>query len=435
VSEKAPRVRISLVLVLVAALGCNPAPASPAPPGSPTTSVGLSPSPQPTPTPSPSASPTPSPTIDPLEAAVDDSLAVMSDSEKVGQLILAGYSGANGVEAAAELVGELQVGGVILFADNVQSPDHAVAVTTAFRSASDGIEPLIAIDHEGGEVIRMGPPVTQLPDAWTIGETGDPELAREAGRVAGEELLAMGIGVDLAPVLDVNDEPDNPVIGRRAFGADPQLVTEMGLAFADGLEPTGVVATGKHFPGHGHTTVDSHYALPVVDRTRRQLERIDFVPFQAAVDAGIEVIMTAHVVYTALDRREPATLSRPILTGILREQMGFDGVVVTDSLSMEAITEQRSRGEAAVVAILAGADMVLIPDDVAGVRTALLTALRSGRLPAERLDASVRRILRLKLGHADAWSQRPPLSVVGSKEHQAVVQRILDAAGATSAAR
>ena len=357
----------------------------------------------------------------------------MSDGEKVGQLIMAGYGGADGVEAAAKLVGDLQVGGVILFADNVQSPQHAAAVTGAFRSAAGSIEPLIAIDHEGGEVIRMGPPVTQLPDAWTIGETGDPELAREAGRVAGEELLAMGIGVDLAPVLDVSDEPRNPIIGRRAFGDDPQLVAEMGLAFADGLEATGVVATGKHFPGHGHTTVDSHYDLPVVDRTRRQLERIDFVPFRAAVEAGIDMIMTAHVVYPALDRREPATLSRPTLTGILRAEMGFEGVIVTDSLSMEAITEQRSRGEAAVVSILAGADMVLIPDDVSGVRTALLAALRSGRLPADRLDASVRRILRLKLGHAEAWSQRPPLAVVGSKEHRAVVQRILDAATAGSA--
>jgi beta-N-acetylhexosaminidase len=411
VAKRTRTVRIILpLLVLAAVLGCTVTPASPAPGGG-------------------------SPTIDPLEAGVSRSLEAMSESEKVGQLIMAGYSGADGVEAAAELVGDLQVGAVILFADNVQSPQHAAAVTGAFRSAAGEIEPLIAIDHEGGEVIRMGPPVTQLPDAWTIGETGDPELAREAGGVAGEELLAMGIGVDLAPVLDVSDEPRNPIIGRRAFGDDPQLVAEMGLAFADGLESTGVVATGKHFPGHGHTTVDSHFDLPVVDRTRRQLERIDFVPFQAAVDAGIEMIMTAHVVYPALDRREPATLSRPILTGILREEMGFEGVIVTDSLSMEAITEQRSRGEAAVVSILAGADMVLIPDDVAGVRTALLRALRSGRLPAERLDESVRRILRLKLGHAPAWGERPPLSVVGSKAHQAVVERILDAAGASSASR
>jgi beta-N-acetylhexosaminidase len=393
VSKAALPVRILLPLALVAVVGCSLAATSPVPGGSPTSSAGAgSPAPKVTATPSPSPRPTPtpspSPTIDPLEAAVDRSLAAMSDSQKVGQLIMAGYSGADGVEAAAELEGDLQVGGVIFFADNVLNPQHAAAVTQAFRSAAGSIEPLIAIDHEGGEVIRMGPPVTHLPEAWTIGETGDPGLAREAGQVAGEELLAMGIGVDLAPVLDVNDEPRNPVIGRRSFGPDPQLVAEMGLAFAGGLESAGVVATAKHFPGHGHTTVDSHYDLPVVDRTRRQLERVDLVPFEAAVKDGIEMVMTAHVVYPALDRREPATLSRPILTGILREQMGFEGVIVTDSLSMEAITEQRTR-----------------------------------------------RILRLKLGQAAAWGQRPPLSVVGSKEHQAVVRRILDAAGATSATR
>jgi beta-N-acetylhexosaminidase len=393
----------------------TPLPAS----ASPTAST----SPATSPTASPSAAPTPTP--DPVEEEVSRLLASMSDEQKVGQLMLAGYSGTDAHQAAAELVEGLGVGGIILFADNVTSPFHARSVTAILRGGAGEVPLMIAVDHEGGDVNRFGPPVTHLPEAWAIGTTGDPALARAAGGVAGEELLAMGIGVDLAPVLDVNDEPTNPVIGHRAFGADAAVVTEMGLAFAEGVADEGVVPVAKHFPGHGHTTTDSHVELPVVTRDRDDLERIDIAPFRAAINDGIEMVMTAHVVYTALDPDVPATLSRPILTGLLREELGFDGVIVTDSLSMAAVARGQDPGRVALRAVKAGADLVLVQTDVRLVRDALLAAVRSGDLPRRRLDQSVERILRLKVRHAADWERLPDMSTVGSAAHQKVVDEIL----------
>jgi beta-N-acetylhexosaminidase len=354
----------------------------------------------------------------------------MTTDEKVGQLVLAGLAGRGPAAAARDLVGRRKVGGVILYAADVGTPAQVLALTERLQGAAGEVPLLIAVDHEGGRINRFRRPVTRLPEAWTMGETGDPPLVRECGRVAGEELLAMGINVDLAPVLDVNDEPSNPVIGRRAFGDEPGMVARFGTAFAAGLRDEGVVAVGKHFPGHGHTTTDSHQTLPVVTRSGEGLESIDLVPFRAAISQGIDALMTAHVVYTSLDPDQPATLSPGIIGTLLRGELGYDGVVMTDALEMAAISDSHDRGEAAVGAILAGADIVLVSDEPELAIAALRTAVRDGSLPEQRLDASVRRILRLKLTHASGWAKRPPLTVIGSPEHLAVVEQVDQLAGA-----
>jgi beta-glucosidase-like glycosyl hydrolase len=284
----------------------------------------------------------------------------MTLEERAGQIIISGFQGTSESSASA-LVSRLHLGGVVLLGTNVQSPAQVRSLTAALQDkAPKDLPLLVAIDHEGGQVLRFGPPVTQLPDAMAMGATGDPSLAAKAGKVAGRELLAMGVNFNLAPDMDVNDNPANPVIGRRSFGDQPDLVAKMGVAYFQALQQEGVLGAAKHFPGHGHTGVDSHVALPVVDRSAADLNAIDIAPFAEAVKGGVAAVMTAHILYTALDPDRPATLSPSILVGILRDKLGFRGPIITDALGMGAISGSQSEGEGAVKAIAAGADIALM---------------------------------------------------------------------------
>ncbi|MEV7276018.1 glycoside hydrolase family 3 protein [Streptomyces sp. NPDC093111] len=353
------------------------------------------------------------------DRALQALISRMSLEEKVGQLFVMrvyGHSAtapdqadvdANlkeiGVRTAAELVERYHVGGIIYFAwaHNTRDPHQIAELSNGIQRAAlaqaTPVPLLLSTDQEHGVVARIGKPATLLPGAMAIGAGGSHEDAGAAGRIAGAELAALGIRQDYAPVADVNVNPANPVIGVRSFGADPEAVAGLVAAQVKGYQRAGIAATSKHFPGHGDTAVDSHNGLPVITHTAEQWAAIDAPPFRAAIRAGIESIMTAHIVVPALDPSgDPATLSRPILTGILRERLGFDGVVVTDSLSMEGVRTKYGDDRVPVLALKAGADQLLNPPKLDVAWNAVLKAVRDGELTEARLDESILRILRLK---------------------------------------
>ncbi|NRQ36166.1 beta-N-acetylhexosaminidase [Nonomuraea sp. NN258] len=382
----------------------------------------------------------------PQKSPVQRALAGMSVTEKVGQLfmpVLYGttadtVSGENqaryGAQTPAKVIAKYRLGGVILFPQNVKSVAQVVELTNGMQQASKDVPLLIGTDQENGLVSRMSAIMTDFPGASTIGDTGDTGNARAVARATGEELHALGVNLDFAPVADVNVNPRNPVIGRRAYGDDPKVVSGMVAAAVKGFADAKVAATAKHFPGHGDTAVDSHTGLPVIKHTRKQWEQIDAPPFKAAIKAGVDTIMSAHLVFPKLDPSgDPATLSKPILTGLLRQELGFDGVISTDALNMAGVRKKYSDGEVAVRAILAGADLLLMPNDFPTAHRAVLAAVKSGRISAQRLDQSVTRLLKLK--HAKGLLAGPPVAsaeeaakVVRSAEHRRLAARVESAA-------
>jgi beta-N-acetylhexosaminidase len=323
--------------------------------------------------------------------------------EKIGQMLLLGWQGPDAQRVntqAAALVEELNAGGVIVFTRNAETPEGLRETLTEMqaRTAARGLPPLfVSIDQEGGRVSRLKEPhFGETPSAWTLGQTGDPEQARAAARETAAELKAVGINWDFAPVLDVNNNPRNPVIGNRSYSADPQVVAAMGIAAVRGFQDDGgILACGKHFPGHGDTETDSHLALPKITHNRERLETVELVPFRAAIAAGLAAIMSAHILFPALDAELPATLSPRILTGLLRQEMDFSGLIITDCLEMKGVAHGWGTPEAGVLAVLAGADILLCChtwEIQLALRDALVKAVESGRISESRLDESLARI-------------------------------------------
>jgi len=375
----------------------------------------------------------------------------MTLEQKVGQMITGYVYGSDaatpdprntalyGVATPAEVVREYGLGGVVHFAwtDSFsQGPEQLARLDNGLQDAalSSGREVplLVATDQEQGVVTRLGPPATAFPGSMALGAGRSPQDARTAAAITGEELRAVGITQDFAPVADVNVNPLNPVIGVRSFGSDPALVSEMVTAQVQGYqEDAGIAAAAKHFPGHGDTAVDSHVGLPVIDHTRQEWEDVDAPPFRAAVEAGVDVVMTAHIVVPSLDPSgDPATLSKPIMTGILREELGYDGVISTDSLEMEGVRTEYGDAEVAVRAVEAGADVLLMPPLPRVAVDAVVAAVASGRLTEERLDESVERILRLKWRRGVVAEPEVDPSavddVLGAPDHLAAAQEITD---------
>jgi beta-N-acetylhexosaminidase len=370
-------------------------------------------------------------------------LAGMSLREKIGQMlmpvVLGDYTpeGTPGHDRIVDMIENLAIGGLIV---SVGSPtDVAVKLNDFQRHAR--VPLLIAADLETGAGFRLRGAVhsptnialggaTDFPSLMALGASGSTALAYEMGRVTAIEARAVGIHVPFAPVLDVNSNPDNPIINVRSFGEDPARVAELGAAFVRGIEEHGAVATGKHFPGHGDTETDSHLALPVIRSPRARLDAVELVPFQRAVDAGLGGIMTAHIAVPSLtgDDATPATLSPRVMTDLLRNQMGFQGLLFTDAMDMAAIDRGFPRGEASVKAIEAGADVILMPPDVRAASDAILSAVTSGRIREERINASVTRILetkeRLGLPMGARVSVDEVFQSVGIPEHVAVAEEV-----------
>jgi len=342
--------------------------------------------------------------------------------QKVGQLFVADVFGkaadeanpANqekyGVATPAEVVQTFGVGGVIYFnnatTDNIDDPAQVARFSNGLQEAAlSGAQKLpliISVDQEGGRVTRLGAPATEYPSNMAIGAGRSVEDATSLGAVNGHELRAVGIAQNFAPDADVNSNPLNPVIGSRSFSADPALAGELVAAQVQGYQdsgrPTETVSTSaKHFPGHGDAAEDSHTGLPVINRTEEQWRQIDLPPFKAAIEAGADSIMSAHITVPSLDPSgEPATLSKPIMNGLLREELGYDGVVVTDSLQMEGVRQLHPDAEIPVLAIEAGVDQMLMPPDLRVAMNGVLDAVNSGRISEQRIDESVTRILKLK---------------------------------------
>lgn len=391
---------LALILLIVFTLtGCQTAAVpAPAPEAAPTAAV---PSPESTPT--PALTPVPEP--DPLA----EQLAAMTVEEKVGQLLIGGFEGTEIGDQATRLVQEYQVGGLILYGRNIAGAGQLVTLTNGLKALNgDGIPLFLSIDQEGGGVDRMPPEVRRTPGAYCVGQTGSVPAAQSYGDVLAAECAAFGLNLDFAPVLDVWSNRGNTVIGQRAFSADARTVAGLGPAAARRMMDQGIIPAVKHFPGHGDTAVDSHVGLPVVDKSPEELEETELIPFRAAIqsagtDGQVPAVMVAHILLTQLDPERPASLSPAVVTGLLREELGFAGAVLTDDLTMGAVTQSYGLGEAAVLAVEAGCDILLVchgQDSVPAVRTALLEAVASGRITAERLDESVYRILRLKTEYA-----------------------------------
>jgi beta-N-acetylhexosaminidase len=349
-----------------------------------------------------------------------------------GSAIVAGFEG---TAPPGEIVEEARrgaLGGVVLFARNVESIDQVAESIREVRSAAPAdSRPLVAVDQEGGRVVRIREPLTVLPPARRLGEVHDPELTRSAGRLVGRELAALGLTVNFAPVLDVDTNPDSPVIGDRSFGPTPERVVKHGLAFARGLAEGGVHPCGKHFPGHGDASVDSHLALPRVDREAARLEAVELAPFRAWCREGLGPLMSAHVVFTALDAQRPATLSEEILSALLRERLGFEGALFTDDLEMGAIADAGGAARAAVTALRAGADGLLVCRSAevrSEVRAALARAAAEDERDAGRLEAAAERLRRLAVPPGDDVE----LAWIGSPEHERLRSEVL---GGLSASR
>lgn len=349
---------------------------------------------------------------------VEKILSVLSPAQKAAQQIIIAFGGESLSPAQRQLVSLYPWGGVILFKRNLAGREQVKALVADLQGiASEVLERhcgtslpfLITVDQEGGGVSPLEGLVTSLPGNMALAATGKPEFAYLAGKITGEEIRELGFNLDFAPVVDLNMNPINPVIGPRSFGDDPQNVAVFSREFIQGLHESEVLATAKHFPGHGRTREDSHLQLPTVDASLDTLLESDLVPFQEAIASSVDCIMTAHVLYPSLDPDRQATLSPAILRGLLREKMGFQGLVVTDSFSMKAITNHVTVEEGAVKAVQAGADLLLscgeMEDHLLMVQ-GIVKGIEQGKISLEATDRSVRRIIQKKMEIRERESRR-----------------------------
>lgn len=332
--------------------------------------------------------------------ALRDRLKSMTAEEKLGQLLIAGLDGTEAGEEALRLVTDTHVGGFILYKPNMTDAEQTVTLLNRLKEFNrpSGIPLLLSVDQEGGKVSRL-PVDIELPANRDLAAGGTPDRARALGKAVGLELKAFGFNLNYAPVLDINSNPANPVIGSRSYGSDTKTVKLYGLAAMQGLRDSGVIPVVKHFPGHGDTATDSHLELPVVNKSLAELEKLELQPFRAAAEAGADAMMAAHILLPRLDPDYPATLSPAIITGLLREKIGYSGVVITDDITMGAIANHYPLKDAAVRAVLAGCDLILVAHGYSQVQEAaqgLREALADGRLTWSRVDESVARVLALK---------------------------------------
>lgn len=360
----------------------------------------------------------------------------MTLREKIGQLFMLGFHGTEPSKELRDLFTTYHPGGVILFSRNLENPEQAARLTNALQKLAPTRPLLVSIDQEGGRVARLPKGCTVFSGQGALGRAGTAELAYAFGEITAKELRAIGVNMDMTPVLDVNTNPGNPIIGDRAFGSDPLLVETLGLAVIAGLQDHGVLACGKHFPGHGDTAVDSHHELPTVAHGIDRLREIELRPFAHCCANGLAAVMTAHVRYPAWDAHAPATLSTAILTDLLRTQMRFTGLIVTDDLEMRAILDHYGIEDAAIRALRAGADILLICKDhdrQAAAMEAVYRAVTDGDLPERLIERALLRVLEAKERVLLPYAPVDPhdaASCVGTTSHRAVARAIREAADA-----
>ncbi|MFQ5839964.1 MAG: beta-N-acetylhexosaminidase [Candidatus Methylomirabilales bacterium] len=348
----------------------------------------------------------------------------------VGSLFCFGLAGLDITPRLERYLQEWGLGGVLLLGGTLERPAEIWRFTRALRRLAPATPLLIAVDQEGGRVSRLKGRFTHFPPAAAMERV---EVAREVGGAVGRELAAVGINVDFAPVLDVHSNPANPVIGDRAFGTDPGGVVRLAMAFAQGLEAEGVLPCGKHFPGHGDTVADSHHELPLVTHDLGRLRQVEIAPFREAAAQGLAMLMTAHVLYPALDPAWPATLSSRVLTDLARRELGFAGLLVSDDLTMQGITSRFTVPEAACRFLQVGGDWVLVACEegaLEAVLEAVLRAAETGRIPAERLAEVAERLTRLRAKAATcpmAGRAEEAEGIVGQERHRLLAEKIRSA--------
>ena len=358
---------------------------------------------------------------------------------EAGQRVMVGFHGHEASADVKRMIQDYGAGSVILFARNVATPEQVAELVRELqaeaRAAGHDLPLLVAVDQEGGRVARMRAPWTEWPPLRALGRRGSEETARKMGETLAAELHACGIRLDFAPVMDVDTNPKNPVIGDRSFGADPDLVGRLGAAMIGGLQGGGVAACAKHFPGHGDTEVDSHLDLPTVEHSRSRLEDVELRPFRVAIGAGVASIMTAHVIVRALDEELPATLSPRIVDGLLRKELKYDGVICSDDLEMKAVAERWSPAPLAVLAAKAGCDLLPVcaaHDAQVEALEGLVKAVESGEISWKAMDEACARMRRMKERFLLPWQDPDPKAAraaAGAGERVALARDIAEQAG------
>jgi beta-N-acetylhexosaminidase len=332
---------------------------------------------------------------------IEEHINAMTLDEKIGQMLIIGMDGYVLNDNIKGIIESNGIGGFILFGSNINSTEQLLELTNSLKEANavNKIPLFISIDEEGGRISRIPKPVKNFPTNKIIGKINNDEFSYEIGYVLAEKVKSFGFNMNFAPVLDVNSNPRNPIIGDRAFGSKAELVSSLGVQTMAGMSFGGVIPVVKHFPGHGDTSVDSHVGLPSVNNDLERLNSFELIPFKAAIDNGVQCVMVAHILLPKIDKENPATLSTAIITNMLREQLNFKGVVITDDMTMGAITENYDLAAAAVQSVKAGSDIILVAhkyENATAAMKSLKAAVQSGEITEQRIEESVYRILTLK---------------------------------------
>ena len=364
------------------------------------------------------------------ENRIEEQLKEMSLEEKIGQMLIVSYEGTSVTEELFSLLNQVKPGGFILFSNNFSDYEQTQKLIADIKSTSE-IPMFISIDQEGGRVQRIknlsDQEVTIIPPMYEIGLTRDEDFAYQVGKVIGEELRVFDINMDFAPVLDIYSNPNNTVIGDRSFGTTSDIVSTMAISLASGLQDTGVISVYKHFPGHGDTLEDSHDTLPIVTKTKEELMNFELIPFIQAIENGAEAIMVGHIAVPSITKdNTPATLSKVLIQGLLKDELGFQGLVITDGLNMKSLTNLYSQEEIYINAILAGVDILLMPEFSLNTIEIIKNAVLNGEISEERIDDAVTKILTLK--HEKLSNDNPyTRDYLNSINHKEIINKIKSA--------
>ncbi|MCM3766277.1 beta-N-acetylhexosaminidase [Neobacillus niacini] len=339
-----------------------------------------------------------------VNQSISKVISKMSLEDKLGQMILAGVSGTTMDANAKQLISQIHVGGIIFYKNNFETPAQAVQFANQLKSGNSSSLPLLlGVDQEGGRVTRLPGGLVNFPPNKQIGQVNNPDFSFKVGTLLGQELKEFGLNLDFAPDLDINSNPNNPVIGDRSFGNNAEIVSKLGVQTMKGIQSQNVITTIKHFPGHGDTSVDSHLDLPIVNKSLKELKELELIPFERAINQGADVVMVAHILLPQLDKTNPGTMSKAIMTDLLRKQLGFTGVIITDDMTMGAIAEHFDIGKASVESVKAGSDIILVGHDynnVVKIISSLKTAVQNGEISEQRLNESIERIIQLKRNYS-----------------------------------